>query len=175
MSHSTNDNQSRTNPTNAPIDSSMDQERSCKKDVLQNPQADPNDMADIFGDVIFSYTRAQAIEDGVLIDVSEIAREASFVIPVAMTAGVFSQCVEWTAEDIEAKGDTENNRLWDVVFMANHKIRMSPDKGHLLNFIVAVVPRVGDSSAPVEIKLKMVVSGDDQGEPVITIMLLSED
>jgi type I site-specific restriction endonuclease len=28
----------------------------------------------LFGDVIYSYTRAQAIEDGVLVDVSALAR-----------------------------------------------------------------------------------------------------
>ena len=32
--------------------------------------------------VIFTYTRAQAIADGVLIDVSKLAREASFRYPV---------------------------------------------------------------------------------------------
>jgi len=34
--------------------------------------------------VIHTYTRAQAIEDGVLIDVSEMAREAGFRWPVAV-------------------------------------------------------------------------------------------
>jgi len=32
----------------------------------------------IFGDVIYAYPRAQAIEDGVLVDVSETARKAGF-------------------------------------------------------------------------------------------------
>ena len=39
----------------------------------------PNDetMAqEIFGDVIYSYTRAQALADGVLVDVSERAKRA---------------------------------------------------------------------------------------------------
>ena len=31
-----------------------------------------------FGNIISTYTRAQAIEDGVLIDVSPIAKEAGF-------------------------------------------------------------------------------------------------
>ena len=43
--------------------------------------------------VIFSYTRAQAIADGVLIDVSELAKEAGFRFPVAVTAGVWAECV----------------------------------------------------------------------------------
>ena len=40
--------------------------------------------------VIYTYTREQAIEDGQLIDVSETleAKEASFRIPVCLTAGV---------------------------------------------------------------------------------------
>ncbi len=37
-----------------------------------------------FAPVISVYTRAQAIEDGVLVDVSETAREAGFRIPVAV-------------------------------------------------------------------------------------------
>src|SRR5574343_697163 len=43
----------------------------------------------IFGDVISSYSRADAIEDGVLIDVTNEAKEAGFKIPTAMTAGVY--------------------------------------------------------------------------------------
>ena len=43
--------------------------------------------------VIFSYTRAQAIADGVLIDATELAKEAGFRIPVAVTAGVWGECV----------------------------------------------------------------------------------
>ena len=31
--------------------------------------------------VIFAYTRKQAIEDGVLVDLTEIAKQVGFVIP----------------------------------------------------------------------------------------------
>lgn len=44
-------------------------------------------------DLIVAFTRRQAIEDGVLLDVSETAREAGFAVPVAVTAGVWSLCV----------------------------------------------------------------------------------
>lgn len=33
-------------------------------------------ITEVFGEVIHSYTRAQAIADGVLVDISETAREA---------------------------------------------------------------------------------------------------
>ena len=35
--------------------------------------------------LISSYTRSEALADGVLVDVTETAREAGFVIPVALT------------------------------------------------------------------------------------------
>ncbi len=38
--------------------------------------------------VIFSYTRAQAIEDGVLVDLTAWAKETGFRIPVACTSSV---------------------------------------------------------------------------------------
>lgn len=46
-------------------------------------------MDDFFGGVIHSYSRAQAIEDGVLVDVSSMAKEAGFIWPVAVTAAVW--------------------------------------------------------------------------------------
>lgn len=40
--------------------------------------------------VIYVYTRAQAIEDGVLIDISDWAEEYGFTYPVAVTSYVWS-------------------------------------------------------------------------------------
>ncbi len=41
-------------------------------------------------DLIYSYTRAQALADGVLMDVSERARRAGIRYPTACTAGVWA-------------------------------------------------------------------------------------
>jgi type I site-specific restriction endonuclease len=40
----------------------------------------------LFGEVISTYTRAQALEDGVLVDAGAMAHEADFKWPVAITA-----------------------------------------------------------------------------------------
>lgn len=40
-------------------------------------------------EVTCTYSRAQALEDGVLVDVSETAREAGIKLPVALTATVW--------------------------------------------------------------------------------------
>ena len=42
-------------------------------------------------EIIYPYTRAQALEDGVLVDVSEIAKEAGIKFPVALTAAVYGK------------------------------------------------------------------------------------
>ena len=49
--------------------------------------------------VIHRYTRADGIRDGILVDVTETAREAGFKIPTAITAAVHDECVRWTDED----------------------------------------------------------------------------
>ena len=43
--------------------------------------------------IIHRYSRADAIRDGVLIDVSAVAREAGFKYPVALTAAAWAKCV----------------------------------------------------------------------------------
>jgi hypothetical protein len=44
-------------------------------------------------DLIHRYTRADAIRDGVPIDVSATAREAGFKYPVALTTAAWATCV----------------------------------------------------------------------------------
>ena len=44
-------------------------------------------------ELIHSYTRKQAIEDGGLIDVSEMAKEAGFKFPVATTNTVWTDLI----------------------------------------------------------------------------------
>ena len=61
-------------------------------------QSQNNELADLFGEVIYAYTRAQAIADGVLIDVSELSRDAGFRHPVAMTSGAWADCVAWSSD-----------------------------------------------------------------------------
>ncbi|MDQ2840179.1 MAG: hypothetical protein M3Y72_03895 [Acidobacteriota bacterium] len=48
-----------------------------------------HDLTAVFGDLISAYTRAQAIADGVLLDVSDRAQRFDIRFPVALTAGVY--------------------------------------------------------------------------------------
>lgn len=66
---------------------------------------------------VHTYSRSQAIEDSVLVDVTEIAKEAGFTIPVAVTQTVWHEYVEWgNVKNKKAIQNTEG-RLWDVLSM----------------------------------------------------------
>ena len=125
-------------------------------------QADPNDWP-----VIFAYTRAQAIEDGVLVDVSDTAKEAGFRYPVALTHAVYVQYVE-VPEGVE--GQDESGRLWDILFMCGLKMRKTSGDRCFFELLVR-----NDNRRPQRVKLKAVCAGDDEGKPCITVMMPDED
>lgn len=130
---------------------------------------------ELFGEVIYSYTRAQAIEDGVLVDVSEMAAEAGFHWPVAITQTAWQDCVAWSDDDNQRQVyQDESGRLWDVLWMAFIAIRSNPD-GVQMEYQLYRVPRDGESVEAKLTSLKLVCGPGDAGEPVITIMLPQED
>ena len=131
-------------------------------------------MDNYFGKVIDSYTRKQAISDGVLIDISKTAKEACFKYPVAITAGAMS-----IVKDIPSTSkDDFEGRLWDVLFMVSLYGRNS--KSSELKFDLFLPHTVTDFESNEkhiedEGVFKMVVFPGDDGKPVITIMLPNED
>lgn len=141
------------------------------------PNADA--MADLFGEAIFTYTREQAIEDGVLIDVSPTAREAGIMFPVALTAAVWSDCVAWTDADTKRKGvpNDEAGRLWDVVWMLRAAIKASHGRNDRSEMRCQIyrVPRDGPGRRPRLVTVKAVCGPADDGSPCITIMQPDED
>jgi len=135
-----------------------------------------NSPEGFFDNVISTYTRAQAIEDGVLVDVGSKAQEAGFKWPVALTAAVWADCVAWTEADSRKQVyQDESGRLWDVLYMASHAIRVSKRSGDRLLFQLYRVPRDGHSTEAVLVTLKLIVGPGDAGETVITILLPNED
>lgn len=116
-------------------------------------------------EVIHSYTREQAIADGVLVDISAISKEAGFKVPVAATAAVWA-ALQPRTEDI-AYGQSINGRLWDVLAVLKANARDTDTV-----FFTISVARAGRSE---ELPLKAVIGPGDRGEPVVTIMEPNED
>jgi hypothetical protein len=97
---------------------------------------EPSESRDPWADaeVLFAYTRAHALADGVLVAVPvELAAEAGFRWPVALTAAAWADTVAWD-EAIEARkphptGQDEIGRLWDVHTMTRLAIRAARRPG----------------------------------------------
>ncbi len=131
-------------------------------------------MSDLFGHVIHSYSRAEAIEDGVLIDVSETGKEAGFKIPVAVTDSVWKNYIEWTDEDNSRQTYQDTSgRLWDVIMMARFGMMANKHQSEIL-YQLDCVPRDGKSKEGCRTTLKVHIGPGDAGEPVLTIMLPGE-
>ena len=124
---------------------------------------------EIFGEVIHSYTRAEAIEDGELVDVSDVAREAGFRFPVAMTRTVWGKYVEVPPG---VSFQDEQGRLWDILYMLMNMIRRNRVPSDTMKFSLMVR---NDNRRPKLVTLKSICGPGDNSEPVITIMMTDED
>ena len=117
-------------------------------------------------EIISKYTRKQAIEDGVLVDLSELAREAGIKFPVAATQGVFN-----ILSDTRSPGQDLAGRTWDMFMIMRLEAKNSTgDEIHFAPFFV-----MDEEKAPVPFPMWAKCGPGDEGEPVITIMLPDED
>ena len=65
-----------------------------------------------FGRIIYTYTRAQAIADGVQVDITTTAQEAGIRFPVFITRTAFDAYVTVPQG---VSGQDEAGRLWDII------------------------------------------------------------
>ena len=147
---------------------------------------------ELFGPVIHSYTRAQAIADGVLVDVTN-ATDASgrklspFKFPVALTRAAYAATIEVGGKYINPQPATRNpqpfheelvlpasqdlpGRLWDVFWMLVYAIRSAPSSSSSIHFSLLV-----NGPPRRRVHLKSLCAPGDHAEPVITILLPNED
>ena len=123
-------------------------------------------------DVVYAYTRAQAIEDGVLIDattgdLAEITR-THYKYPVAMTADVFTM-IEQAVNHPKHCNDWRG--VWhDICWMSRKNITHRYDAtSHLFQVTITGLGRRKLHT------LKIVCGPGDDAEPVLTVMMPTED
>jgi hypothetical protein len=121
-------------------------------------------------DLIHRYTRKQAIEDGVLVDVTLTAREAGFRFPVALTRAAWERCITIPTG---VTGQDEAGRLWDVLWMLHVAIKRG-SSSPLIHFALHVRDSNRECTPPL-VQLKALCGPGDDAEPVITIMLQEQD
>jgi hypothetical protein len=136
--------------------------------------------------IISAYSRAQAIEDGVLVDLSELAREAGIKFPVAVSQGVYAVLAPWDdgragdvskpaeGQPLYGLGQSFTGRAWDLLAILLYEIRRGQG-GERVDFApLFIMPRYAQQR-PMPVKMYALCGGGDSGEPVITVMLPGED
>jgi hypothetical protein len=124
-----------------------------------------------FGEVVYSYTRAQAVADGVQVEVTKTAQEAGIRFPVFLTRTVYDAYVT-VPEGVTAQD--EAGRLWDIVWMLRFAIQRTSRGAQRLPFALYVR---NDNRAAKLVKL-IAMAGPldiDDPSPAITVMMPDED
>ena len=130
---------------------------------------DENDSP--LGDVLYAYTRSQAVADGVQVEVTKTAQEAGIRFPVFLTRAVYDAYVT-VPPDVSCQD--EAGRLWDILTMTRFAIlRSRPGCDRLP---VALYVRNDNRHARL-VRLTAVCSplDIDDPQPAITVMLMDED
>jgi hypothetical protein len=128
-----------------------------------------NQTDSIFGDTIYAYTRAQALEDGVLVDLVANAPEVCgqhFKYPIACTAAIWD-LVDRAVKNTSAHNDL-NGVVHDILHMSKHG-RAVDASTRMFEVIITGCGRKRNH------QMKMVCGPGDQMEPVLTVMMSDED
>jgi hypothetical protein len=133
-----------------------------------------------FGPMIASYTRRQAIDDGVLVDLmqgqtAELVRQAGFRLPIAMTATAYGEAVSHVGGDVAAAlpaGQSIAGRMWDLLMVLHAAIRKARPGVDRVHFRLLVDDGGGHRRT---VRLWCQVGPGDDAEPVMTVMLEGED
>ena len=138
----------------------------------------------VFGPVIHSYTRADMLADGLLVDVSAAARESRLQLPTALTRACYETCVAWTDADRRKSrslaGQDERGRLHDVLWMAfvcglaPHARNILPLQDTPARYTLLVRPRPGRGRVQRQ-SLQLRLGAGDDGRPCWTIGMRDED
>ena len=120
-----------------------------------------------FGEPIHAYTRAQALADGVLVDVTRQASPAEmrggFTVPVAVTAAVWA-AIEAIPDSLVGIADARG-RLHDVLWMA--RVAAQRFRGACGGTFAVHLPSRGTRQRVKTLRVE--IGPDDHGAPCVTI------
>ena len=132
-------------------------------------------------DLIYGYSRAQALRDGVLIELP-LAVTMGFRVPVAITVTAHAKCIAWPEPDPRLAAILamrEEAVLSAAVFEARAQRRRhlagKEDQVDRIDFKVGTVLMKKGLADIRDVSLYMVIGPGDAGEPVATIMVIGED
>lgn len=139
-------------------------------------------------ELIYSYTRAQAIEDGVLMDVSDIARDHGIKYPVAFSSGVqqMIEILDWELERAEQVGRSDIPK-WESIEAFRGAVKFNArllNSKTIINRLRYAIQNATGRADRVDFKVEIhghseplyaVCGPGDDLKPVITVMTPEED
>jgi len=127
--------------------------------------------ADNDWNLIYSYTRAQAVADGVLVDVTDAARSVGFKVHTAVSEHLYHGYVE-PPDGLTGKGQSVTGRLHDLLFLVLCSAKKSHPGADRATVRIAFLMEPGRTET---VDVIAHIGPGDQGEPVLTLMLPEDD
>jgi len=132
-------------------------------------------------EVIYAYSRAQAISDGVLVDMDagdfgkgetgkQLRESLGIRLPIAMTSTLFGE-IECNEEDTKV-GQSLLGRFWDILSVFRYAALRNKSESQI-TFPLAVFR--ADKGKTENVNVKAVIGAGDDGSPALTFMLPEED
>lgn len=131
-----------------------------------------------FGEIIHTYSRAQALADGELVDLNalpdgdpNLAHEQGFRHPVAITRAAYLDTIAWGPT--HGGGQDVTGRAWDVLTMARlaaTRPGLDPSRRDF-----SVLRLAAGQQTPTLAALVLRCGPGDDARPVLTITLPDED
>lgn len=116
--------------------------------------------------LVYSYSRKQAIEDEVLIDITRQAKAAGFKLNTAISHHLYHQYIV-PPEELETQGQSIQGRLNDLFVMLHLAIGKNRDSDRVC-FDVLFLIQPGKTE---KVTIVAIVGPGDSMEPVLTICL----
>jgi hypothetical protein len=117
------------------------------------------------GPVIYSFTRARALADGALIDVTETGKEVGFKLPVAITEALQNHLTPTKNEAVF--GQDYDSRLWNVLWVAAFTIQLADPGIDTVTFTVVQqeVEAKSGQLQNIELRLRAVCGSGNEDKP----------
>ena len=128
-----------------------------------------SDNDNLFGDMISSYSRADAIADGVLVDLSHVARAAQYRVPVAISSALWARCIETPAR---VSPQAELLWTWKLLYRVHWAIQVCNQGATRIDVELEVADDEGERQ---RVRFLAAMGPGDDGEPVMTLMFHDED
>ncbi len=122
--------------------------------------------------IYIRYTRNEALDRGLLVDVTDFARRLlHYPCDVAISGLLYDRFVQWDPQDsLLQVYQNQSLRLLSLLIVAKTAVYQQARSAQAIQFVFSAIPRDGLAVSKVAQKLKLVLGFSEQQFPVLTIV-----